>query len=105
MKIAPFETEHFFARYEFNTPYQLCNSDCESVSILELLALAGDSLEQFGQERLIYTESQGDRALRESIASMHSEIDPDEVVILGTPVEGIYLPRAACSTQATKLSC
>jgi len=91
MKIAPFETEHFFARYEFNTPYQLCNSDCESVSILELLALAGDSLEQFGQERLIYTESQGDRALRESIASMHSEIDPDEVVILGTPVEGIYL--------------
>jgi len=49
MKIAPFETEQFFARYEFNTPYQLCNSDCESISIAELLALAGDSLEQFGE--------------------------------------------------------
>ena len=59
MKIAPFETEHFFARYEFSTPYQLCNSDCESISIQELLSLAGGSLEHFGQQRLIYTESQG----------------------------------------------
>jgi hypothetical protein len=40
MKIASFETEHFFARHEFSTPYQLCNSDCESLSIAELLALA-----------------------------------------------------------------
>ena len=91
MKIAPFETEHFFARYEFNTPYQLCNSDCESVSIEELLALAGDSLENFGQQRLVYTESQGHRDVRESIAAMYADVDPDDVVVLGTPVEGIYL--------------
>ena len=67
MKIASFETEHFFARYEFNTPYQLCNSDCESIPIAELLSLAGDSLDQFGHERLVYTESQGSFELRKSI--------------------------------------
>ena len=50
MKIAPFKTEQFFARYEFNTPYQLCNSDCESLSITELLSMAGDSLEDFGAD-------------------------------------------------------
>ncbi len=95
MKIAPFETEHFFARYEFNTPYQLCNSDCESVSIAELLTLAGRSLEQFGRERLIYSDSQGHPRLRESIAAMYSRIRPDDVVVLGTPIEGIYLAARA----------
>ena len=95
MKIAPFETEQFFARYEFNTPYQLCNSDCESISISELLALSGDTLEQFGEQRLIYTESQGHPALREAIASVYSTIRPDDVVVLGTPVEGIYLAARA----------
>ncbi len=95
MEIAPFETEHFFARYEFNTPHQLCNSDCESVSIAELLSLSGGSLGQFGQERLIYTESQGHPELRSAIASMHSSVSEDEVVVLGTPVEGIYLAARA----------
>ena len=95
MKIASFETEQFFARYEFNTPYQLCNSDCESISIAELLSLAGDSLDQFGRERLVYTESQGSSELRKSIASMHGNSNADDVIVLGTPVEGIYLVARA----------
>ena len=95
MKIASFETEHFFAHYEFNTPYQLCNSDCESISIAELLSLAGDSLEKFGHERLIYTESQGSSELRKSIASMHAKVKADDVLVLGTPIEGIYLAARA----------
>jgi len=40
MEIASFETEHFFARHEFSTLYELRNSDCESLSIAELLVLA-----------------------------------------------------------------
>ena len=95
MKIAAFETEQFFAKYEFSTPYQLCPSDCESISIAELLSLAGDSLEKFGEQRLIYTESQGQPELRESIAGVYSTVLPDDVVVLGTPVEGIYLAARA----------
>jgi aspartate/methionine/tyrosine aminotransferase len=95
MRIASFETEQFFARYEFNTPYQLCNSDCESISIAELLSLAGDSLDNFGRERLVYTESQGSSVLRNSIASMHGNVNADDVIVLGTPVEGIYLAARA----------
>lgn len=91
MKIAPFETEHFFARYEFNTPFQLCNSDCESISIRELLTLADDSLEKLGQERLIYTESQGNPQLRAEIANTYSNVSAEDIVVLGSPVEGIYL--------------
>ncbi len=95
MKIASFETEHFFARHEFNTPYQLCNSDCESFSISELLALAGESLEEFGRLHLGYTEPQGNPELRRAIASLHSAVNADDVVVLGTPVEGIYLAARA----------
>ena len=95
MHIAPFETEHFFARYEFNTPFQLCNSDCESLSINELLELAGGSLEELGRQRLVYSESQGDPRLREAIASTYQSVNPDQVVVLATPVEGIYLAAHA----------
>ena len=47
MKIEAFATEHFFAKYEFTTPYQLCNSDCETVTVEELLAMTDMSLEEF----------------------------------------------------------
>ena len=95
MKIAPFATEHFFARYEFTTPYQLCNSDCETVTIAELLAMAGLSLEQLGQLLLGYTESLGHPQLRRMIAETYSEATADDVIELGTPVEGIYLVARA----------
>jgi aspartate/methionine/tyrosine aminotransferase len=91
MKIAPFATEHFFARHEFSTSWQLCNSDCESVSIDELLRMAGDSLEGLGRERLVYTPPQGSRELREAIARGYAKVHADHVAVLGTPVEGIYL--------------
>lgn len=95
MKIAPFATEHFFARYEFSTPYQLCNSDCETLSVAELLSLAGTSWEEFGRLSLGYTESQGSPALRGMIAASYAQVAPDEVVVLATPVEGIYLAARA----------
>ena len=95
MKIPDFETERFFTRYEFSTPWQLCNSDCESMTLAELLDLAGDSLEAFGRERLIYTETQGSLELREAIAAGHEQATADDVVVLGTPVEGIYLAARA----------
>ena len=91
MDIAPFETEQFFARFEFNTPWQLCNSDCETVTVEELMSLAGITLDDLGRQRLGYTPSQGGPALREAIASSYRTVGPDEVVVLGTPVEGIYL--------------
>ena len=95
MDIARFETEHFYERFEFNTPYQLCNSDCETLSIAELLTQANQTLEQFGQEKLGYTQSQGSPKLRDLIAGSYNSRDPDEVIVLGTPVEGIYLTARA----------
>jgi len=95
MEILPFKTEHFFARYEFTTPYQLCNSDCETVSVAELLAMTGIPIEKLGQLQLGYTESLGNPELRERIAALYGRVSPEQVVVLGSPVEGIYLVARA----------
>ena len=95
MKIGPFETEHFFARYEFTTPYQLCNSDCETLTVQKLLEMADVSMDEFGRLSLGYTESLGHPKLREQIAETYEEVSAEDVVMLGTPVEGIYLVARA----------
>jgi len=95
VKITPFATEHFFAKHEFSTPYQLCNSDCETVTVDELLMMADIPVEQFGQLSLGYTESLGHPTLRKMIADTYSDADMEDVVMLGSPIEGIYLTARA----------
>lgn len=91
MEIAGFATERYFALYEFNTPHLLCASDCETVTTGELLRLAGLEPDFLLEQRLGYTESQGDPELRTAIAALYARVDPAEVVVLGAPEEGIYL--------------
>ncbi|MDX1664288.1 MAG: aminotransferase class I/II-fold pyridoxal phosphate-dependent enzyme [Candidatus Promineifilaceae bacterium] len=91
MEIAPFSLEQYFARYEFEVPYNLCASDCESVTIGELLQLADISLSDFSTLQLGYTESQGHPELRAAIAALYEQVDSEAVVFLAAPEEGIYL--------------
>jgi aspartate/methionine/tyrosine aminotransferase len=90
MEIKPFQLELYFSKYEFSSRYMLCASDCESISINELLQLSGYPRETFLQASLGYTESQGDETLREQIAATMSGVSADEVVFLSAPEEGIY---------------
>ncbi len=91
MKIAPFDIEQYFARHEFNIPYLLCASDCETISVAELLEMSGRSEADIGALKLGYTESQGDPALRAAIANTYSGVSAEDIVVLGSPEEGIYL--------------
>ena len=95
MNIKPFHTERFFAIHEFTAPYLLCASDCESLTVDELLQLAGASWEELGRLWLGYTESQGAPALRERVAEMYAGVDADQVIGLGAPEEGIFLTMHA----------
>jgi aspartate/methionine/tyrosine aminotransferase len=91
LNIAPFSTEQYFSLYEFTTPHLLCASDCETMSVGELLQLAGADASTLLDLRLGYTESQGNPALRAAIAALYEGVSPDQVVVLGAPEEGIYL--------------
>ena len=79
MQIPSFETEHFYARYEFQSRHLLSTSDCESVSVAELLSLSGRTLEELGEVGLSYTESAGDPRLRAKIAADYGNVSPDAV--------------------------
>ncbi len=91
MKIKPFHTERFFAIHEFTAPHVLCASDCESLTVDELLQLAGASWEALGRLRLGYTESQGAPALRERIAALYTSASAEQIIGLGAPEEGIFI--------------
>ncbi|HLY27213.1 MAG TPA: aminotransferase class I/II-fold pyridoxal phosphate-dependent enzyme [Aggregatilineales bacterium] len=91
MKIAPFKLERFFARYEFKAPYLLCSSDCEAMTIRELLDLEPGAREQFDAQWLGYTESEGGMALREAITGLYERIEPGQVLTFTGAEEAIFV--------------
>ncbi len=72
MRIADFELERYFARWEFAVDHLLCASDVEGYPMAELLALADDETRALWDGlRLGYTESTGHPLLRREIAALY----------------------------------
>ncbi len=91
MKITPFKLERYFDQYEFSTPYLLSSSDCEPFLLNELLEFAdADTKKEWDKLKLGYTESKGNPKLREAITTLHTDITPDDVLVL-VPEEGIFI--------------
>ena len=91
MKIAPFALERYFAQHEFSARYLLSSSDCESLAMSDLLAMAdGETAQLWEQLKLGYTESSGHPLLRETIAGIYNEIGTEDVLVV-VPEEGIFL--------------
>lgn len=95
MKVSKFETEHYYALYEFSAAHLLSVSDCETVSISELIQFADLNLSDLGEQRLGYTESQGNPELRQTIALSYENINPEDVLVLATPIEGLFISMQA----------
>ncbi len=91
MKLDDFKLERYFAKYEFSVECLLSPSDCESLTIPELLEYADkDGMEMWSNLKLGYTESKGHPALREEIAGLYQRIKPDNILVI-TPEEGIFI--------------
>eukprot|EP00878_Enallax_costatus_P039623 GHUV01045483.1.p1 GENE.GHUV01045483.1~~GHUV01045483.1.p1 ORF type:complete len:278 (+),score=70.51 GHUV01045483.1:92-925(+) len=102
---APFRLERFLAKYEFNAQYLLCSSDCESMTMQELLAMADQgTLERWHNLKLGYTESQGLPALRSAIASLYDKVQPEHVVVC-VPEEGVYLTMQVLLQRGDRVVC
>ncbi len=91
MHIPPFKLERYFAKYEFATEFLLGSSDCESMSIADLLALDPDASEKFQQTWLGYTESQGSPSLRKEICKLYETIETEDILVHTGAGEAIYL--------------
>ena len=91
MRIAEFELERYFARWEFAVRHLLCASDVEGWPMGELLAIADDETAALWSDlRLGYTEAPGHPLLRREIASLYDTATPDDVLVLSGAEEGIF---------------
>jgi aspartate/methionine/tyrosine aminotransferase len=91
MQLTPFKLERYFARYEFNVKYLLCSSDCESLSVGDLLAFEPEAEEGLKRHWLGYTESSGAPSLRQEISRIYTGIQPEQVLVHSGAEEAIYL--------------
>ncbi len=100
MTLPPFKLERYFAKYEFNTKFLLCSSDCEALSIADLLAFEPGAATEFQNTWLGYTESQGSTALRKEICKMYKSMQPENILVHTGAGEAIYLFMHAALTAA-----
>ncbi|MBE0671369.1 MAG: aminotransferase class I/II-fold pyridoxal phosphate-dependent enzyme [Anaerolineales bacterium] len=99
MHLPPFKLERYFAKYEFNTEFLLCSSDCEAMSIADLLTLEEGAAEKFQKVWLGYTESQGSLALRKEICGLYTSMQPEDILVHTGAGEAIYLFMYAAFQQ------
>jgi len=105
MSIAPFQLERYFAKYEFSARYLLSSSDCESLSMQELLGMADAEMKDMWEQlKLGYTESWGHPLLRDEIAKIYQGIEQPDVLTV-VPEEGIYLLMRAVLRAGDHIIC
>jgi len=91
LRIADFELERYFARWEFAVRHLLCASDLEGYPMTELLALADAETRGLWHDlRLGYTESSGHPLLRAEIAALYETVAPDDVLVFSGAEEAIF---------------
>ena len=95
MNLPPFKLERYFAKYEFNTEYLLCSSDCEAMSVADLLALEPGADKKLRRVWLGYTESQGSPGLRAQICNIYTTIAPEDILVHSGAQEAIFLFMSA----------
>lgn len=91
MTIKPFKLERFYTIHEFTAQYLLCSSDCESMTIGDLLQLEEGAAEEFINLPLSYTETKGNPTLRQDISSIYTSMTADEVLVCTGAQEPIFL--------------
>lgn len=95
MEIKPFQLERYFAEYEFKVRYLLSASDCESVRMRDLLAMADAEMRAaWDGLALGYTETPGHPLLRAEVARLYERIGADQVVV-AVPEEAILIAMNA----------
>ncbi len=98
MQITPFRIEEYMGKYEFAAKYLLSSSDAESQNIEELLALEPGAHDAFLKHWCGYTESPGAPWLREVLATIYTQIKPDQLVVVSAAEEAIFLFNHALLT-------
>jgi aspartate/methionine/tyrosine aminotransferase len=90
MNLETFRLERYFANHEFSAPHVLCASDCESLSIGELMAMGDGSKQGLSDVWLGYTNARGDPGLRSEIARLYAKLSPGNILVHAGAEEAIF---------------
>lgn len=105
INIRPFALERYFARHEFSARYLLSSSDCEALTLSELLAMAdGEARHLWENLKLSYTETPGHPLLREAIAAIYTGLTAEDILV-AAPEEGIFLAMQALLEPGDHVVC
>ncbi|MCC6620544.1 MAG: pyridoxal phosphate-dependent aminotransferase [Deltaproteobacteria bacterium] len=91
MDLNDFALERFLARFEFTAPHMLSASDCEPMTVGELLALAGAGADALMTLGLGYTDPTGSPWLRARIAAFYPGLSDEDVLVTNAPEEAIFI--------------
>lgn len=105
MNLKPFELERYFSKYEFNVSHLLSCSDCEALSLSELLSSADDETKTLWDNlKLSYTESQGNPLLLNEISKLYTQINISNILTI-IPEEGIYIAMRSLVSKGDHVIC
>lgn len=90
MDLRTFQLEDYYDKHEFSTTYLLSQSDCESMTMEELLAMEPGSEGNFLKSWLGYTEAKGSLILREKIAGLYKKNGPEHILVHAGAEEAIF---------------
>ena len=91
-----FRLETHFSRWEFSARHHMTASDAETMTMAELLALAGpEDMEAWERVSLGYTETWGAPALRETIAATYDTLSGADILTFAGAEEGLYCAMLA----------
>lgn len=91
-----FRLETHFSRWEFKARHHMTASDAETMTMSDLLALAGpEDREAWERVSLGYTETWGAPALRETIASTYETLSGADILTFAGAEEGLYCAMLA----------
>ena len=90
-KLPEFQMERYYDLWEFSVRHHISPSDCESMSIGELLELAGEPVSTLTDLQLGYTECRGEPDFREAVAGQYEEVGSEDVLVFNAPEEAIFV--------------
>lgn len=85
-----FELETYFSKWEFKARHHMTASDIESLTISELLNLAGLPDHALNSLHLGYTQTWGAPDLREAIAQTYDNLTSENILCFAGAEEGVY---------------
>ena len=84
MKISPFKVEQWMNEWETKAVYNLGETCVDSLRADELLELCGEDTQEYlrklGGTRMSYGHIEGSPELRQGVASLYSDVSPDNVI-------------------------